>query len=104
MAVMIHVLAFIRVKSGSLDAFVKIFKANVPNVLAEEECMEYTPAIDVPAGIPVQNFEPDLVTVIEKWQSVEALRAHLAAPHMLAYKEAVRDLILSVEVKILQEA
>ncbi len=101
---MIHVLAFIRVKSGSLDAFVEIFKANVPNVRAEDGCIEYIPAIDVPAGMPVQKLEPDVVTVIEKWQSVEALHAHLTAPHMLAYKEAVRNLILSVEVKILQEA
>lgn len=99
---MIHVLASIQVKSANLNEFVEIFTANVPDVRAEQGCIEYVPAVDVRTDISGQHFEPGVVTVIEKWENIEALKAHLAAPHMLAYKEAVKDMVEKVEVKILQ--
>jgi quinol monooxygenase YgiN len=100
---MIHVLASIQVKAGSIKAFVEIFKANVSSVRAEKGCIEYVPVVDVSTDIPVQLIQPGVVTVIEKWESVEALKAHLSAPHMLAYKEAVKEMLVNVEVKILQD-
>lgn len=45
-----------------------------------------------------------MVIIIEKWESLEALRNHLTAPHMLAYKEEVKDIIEAVSFKVLQEA
>ena len=38
---MIHVLASITVKASERDAFLEIFKANVPKVLEEEGCVDY---------------------------------------------------------------
>lgn len=101
---MIHVLASIQVKENSLNAFLDIFKANLPNVRAEQGCIEYVPAIDAVTDIPVQQRQPSVVTVIEKWESVAALLAHLETPHIIAYKEATRDMVVRVDVKILQEA
>lgn len=101
---MIHVLASIRVKAESLGTFLEIFKANVSRVRAEQGCVEYVPAVDVRTDIPVQLVQPEVVTVIEKWASVDALKAHLETPHMIAYKEAVKDMVEAVEVKILQDA
>ncbi len=101
---MIHVLASIQVKEDSLNAFLEIFRANVPSVRAEKGCIEYVPAIDAVTDIPVQQRQPSVVTVIEKWESVDALLAHLETPHMIAYKEATRDMVVQVDVKILQEA
>ena len=49
-------------------------------------------------------LEPDTVVVIEKWDSLDALRNHLASPHMLAYREKVKELVLGVSLKVLQEA
>ncbi|KAF0183999.1 MAG: antibiotic biosynthesis monooxygenase [Nitrospirae bacterium] len=100
---MIHVLASIRVKASSRNAFIDVFKANVAKVRAEKGCIEYIPATDAQTDITVQHRDACVVTIIEKWQSVEALKAHLAVPHMIAYKEAVKDMVESVEVKILQE-
>lgn len=99
---MIHVLASIQVKADCLNAFVEIFRANVPSVRAEEGCIEYEPTVDAVTDISVQLLQPGVVTVVEKWDSVEALKAHLAAPHMITYKEAVKDMVEHVEVKILQ--
>jgi quinol monooxygenase YgiN len=101
---MIHVIASIQIKEGRRDAFVEIFKANVPLVKKEKGCMEYFPAIDVPTGLAPQELNDTVVTVIEKWHSLKELHAHLEAPHMLAYREKVKDMVENVSLKILEEA
>jgi len=40
--------------------------------------------------------------VVEKWESVEALKAHLQAPHMQAYRPRVKDFVVSAKLQILQ--
>jgi quinol monooxygenase YgiN len=101
---MINVLASINVKSGRRAEFIAIFKANVPAVLAEKGCIEYGPAIDLPTGMPPQELNADLVTIIEKWDSLADLKLHLQAPHMAAYREKVKDLVAGVSLKVLQPA
>ena len=99
---MIIVLASIKVKPGTCAEFIEIFKANVPNVLAEDGCIEYAPTVDADTGLPPQQLDKNVVTIVEKWNSVEALQAHLVASHMLNYKEQVKDIVLEVGLKILQ--
>jgi len=87
-----------------LSEFIEIFKTNIPKVLEEKGCVEYVPTIDVPTGLPPQELNNNVVTIIEKWSSLEDLQAHLTAPHMLAYKEKVKDLVDKVSLKVLMEA
>jgi quinol monooxygenase YgiN len=101
---MINVIASIHIKEGRLSEFVEIFKSNIPNVLEEKGCIEYVPTIDVPSGLPSQELNNHVVTIIEKWGSLEDLQAHLSTPHMLAYKEKVMDLVDKVSLKVLGEA
>ncbi len=101
---MINVIASITVKEGRKSDFLKIFKANVPAVRKEKGCIEYFPSLDLKTGIPVQELNPRNVTIIEKWESLEALKAHLKTPHMLDYKEKVKDIVESVSLKVLEEA
>lgn len=101
---MVHVLASLYIKEGRLAEFIEIFKANVPNVLREEGCIEYVPAVDLATDIPTQEQNACVVTVIEKWASLDALKAHAVAPHMRAYGEQVQDILESVSLKILQDA
>lgn len=101
---MISVIATIHVKQGGRATFLKAFKDNLENVRAERGCVEYFPAVDIDAEIPAQVLDPQTVTVIEKWQSVEALHEHLKAPHMLAYREQVADIVERIEIKVLREA
>mgnify|MGYP006285159195 FL=1 len=100
---MIQVLASIRVKPGKRSEFLEIFKANVPNVHREPGCLEYFPAVDVDTGLPPQVQDPNVVTVVEKWESVQALQDHLQTPHMLNYREQVKDLVEDLSLKVLQE-
>ena len=101
---MIHVLASLRIKEGHLAEFVAIFKANIPNVLQEKGCIEYIPTIDVQTDIPPQAMNKDMVSVVEKWETLEDLIAHSKAPHMLAYGEQVKDILENVSLKILKAA
>jgi quinol monooxygenase YgiN len=101
---MIHVIASIQVKEGKMAQFIEIFKGNIPNVLHEEGCIEYFPTVDVQTGLPPQDYNQNVATIIEKWRSLDDLKAHLAAPHMLNYKEKVKDIVEGMSVKVLAEA
>jgi len=101
---MITVLASIRVKTGRLSDFLEIFKANIPHVRTEKGCVEYFPAVDIDAELPGQTFDEDVVTVVERWEDLEALRAHAGAPHMLTYRKKVKDLVEGISVTVLREA
>lgn len=100
---MIHVLASIQIEEGKLSEFIEIFKANIPRVLEEKGCIEYAPTIDVPAGFPPQELNSNRVTIIEKWASLEDLKAHLSAPHMLSYREATKHLVTDLSIKVLKQ-
>jgi quinol monooxygenase YgiN len=102
---MIHVLALITAKRGQRDAILAAFRANMPAVHAELGCIEYGPAIDAEGAGAIQTkLGPDSFVVIEKWQSLEALKAHAAAPHMAAYAAKVKDLIASRVIHVLAPA
>ena len=47
---------------------------------------------------------PDTFVVIEKWDSMDALKAHAAAPHMAAYGAKTKEFIASRVIHILQPA
>ena len=100
---MIHVIASIHVKDGHHDEFLDVFKSNVPNVRAEEGCIDYFPTVDIDADLAPQKLDESVVTIIERWESVDALRNHIVAPHMLSYKEKVKDIVETVTIKVLQE-
>ena len=100
---MIHVLATIEVTPGQRAAFLEQFHWVVPLVRAEEGCIEYGAAIDVPTLIAVQvPSRPNTVIAVEKWSSVETLQAHLKAPHMAEYRVRVKDLVTGVTLQVLE--
>jgi quinol monooxygenase YgiN len=102
---MIHVIAIIELNAGTRDAFLREFHGIVPAVRAEEGCIEYGPAIDAATDLPQQQpLGEAVVTVVEKWSSLERLKAHLVAPHMLAYRERVKPFVKHVRLHVLQPA
>lgn len=100
---MIHVIASIQIKEGQVSSFLEIFKSNMPAVLKEKGCIEYVPAVDVPTDLPPQEKNDHVVTVIEKWSSLEDLKAHISAPHMLAYKKKTKALVEKTSIRILKQ-
>ena len=102
---MIHVIATIELADGTRDAFLAEFHRLVPDVRAEAGCLEYGPAVDVETGLSAQPpARPNVVTVVEKWESLDALRAHLQAPHMVAYRPRVKAFVVKTTLHVLQPA
>ena len=99
---MIHVIATIQLNPGTREAYLKEFLRLTPLVRAEAGCIEYGATIDQPTTIAVQQLAgPDVVVVVEKWASVDALNAHSAAPHMADYRVRVKDFVKGVKLLIL---
>ncbi len=92
----VHVVAIITAKTGMRDKVLKAFRANVPAVYAEAGCIEYGATIDAEGVGGLQTkFGEDTFVVVEKWQSLDALKAHAAAPHMAAYAAKTKDMLAS---------
>ncbi|MEI7684678.1 MAG: putative quinol monooxygenase [Planctomycetota bacterium] len=102
---MIHVIATIQVHLGRRQAFLAEFHRLVPLVRAEAGCIEYCPTVDVASGVAIQGpVREDVAVIIEKWESLDALKAHFQAPHMASYREAVKDLVVGVQLQIVEPA
>jgi quinol monooxygenase YgiN len=102
---MIHVLAVITTKPNQRDFVLASFRTNVPAVLAEAGCIEYGAAVDSANPLPFQTpYGPDTFVVIEKWESMEALKAHAAAPHMVAYGAKTKEFVANRVIHILSPA
>ena len=99
---MIHVIATLELKPNSRDNYLQVLRSNVPNVKAEAGCLAYEPAVDIDSGLPVQvSVRENVVTIVEAWESLEHLVAHLQTPHMLAYRDAVADYVENVSVQVM---
>ncbi|MET0542148.1 MAG: antibiotic biosynthesis monooxygenase [Variovorax sp.] len=100
---MIHVVAVLVAKPGQRAAMLEMFAANRPAVLAEAGCIEYVATVDA-GGMPPSkgSFGPDTFVVVEKWESLAALQAHAAAPHMAAYGAKTKEMIASRVIHVLE--
>jgi quinol monooxygenase YgiN len=102
---MVHVIATIELKPGQREAFLAEFRKLVPQVRAERGCLQYEPAIDVASGLPVQTpLRGDAVVVVEKWADIAALTAHMEAPHLVAFRERVAEMLAGLTLQVLQPA
>jgi quinol monooxygenase YgiN len=99
---MIHSLAFITAHAGRRDELLAVWRLNAPAVRAENGCIEYSATTDVPdAGSFQTPVGQDTIVVVEKWADIDALRAHVIAPHMKAYAEKTRDIVASRVIRTL---
>lgn len=76
---MIAVLGTFRFPPDVLAQARPLMRAVVEATLAEPGCRAYSYAEDL--------AEPGLFRVMEQWDSREALSAHFATPHMMAWAE-----------------
>ena len=101
----VHVLAFITTKPGMRDEILTMFNANIPAVHAEDGCIEYAATIDTENAGDVQTqCGPDTFVVVEKWQSLDHLKAHAASAHMQVYGAKSRPHLAGRSVHVLSPA
>ncbi len=102
---MIHVIAKVQLVAGKRNDFLAEFHQLVPLVLAESGCIEYGPTVDAATDISAQQrVGDDTVVVIEKWESLDALKDHLQADHMVTYRQRVKELVQETTLQILTSA
>jgi quinol monooxygenase YgiN len=102
---MIHVLAIITAKPGMRDRILEAWRGNAEAVRAEDGCIAYEAVVDVAeGGAGFAQFGADTFVVVERWSSMEALRAHGAAPHMKAYAGKVKDFTANRAIHVLEPA
>jgi len=102
---LIVVLATIELNPGKRNEFLAEFHKIVAPVRAEAGCLEYFPATDHATNLPNQPVaRENTVVVVEKWESIAHLEAHLIAPHMMSYRPRVKEFVKSVSLQILSPA
>ena len=101
---MICVIATIKAKVGQRDALLACIKDNLAKVHAETGCLEYQPMVDTESSLGAQELDENVVTMVEKWETIANLNVHAVAPHMLDYRDKVKDIVESVSLKVLTAA
>ena len=92
---MIYVIARMELNDNCMADMQQLLARTVPQVLAEEGCLQYTPCVDVD-----EETKEQFITIVEAWSSRETHKAHLAAEHMAAFREAAKSLRKNSVVKI----
>ncbi len=100
---MVYVIATVELIKGKRGEYLRELKKVVPDVRAEIGCLEYDPAGDVATDIPVQDpVNENVVTIIERWTDIQALKDHLKTHHMKTYREATQSVVKGLRVRILK--
>ena len=100
---MINVIVSMKMKEGKAEEFIKSFKQLAVKVKQERGCIDYFPAKDVDAGMPMYTVDPNSVTIIERWENLDALKEHLASPDMQSRQANDMEMTESVTMKMVQE-
>ncbi len=97
---MVHVVARMEIKKGQMEKMLAILTRLVPIVRAEAGCIRYEVCQDANVGIGAPA-NPQALTIVEAWESPEHLSAHLATPHMAAFRDEAGPLREGATVTVL---
>lgn len=71
----------VRVEAGAVESVKAAIATMERESLKEEGCETYAFSVDV--------NDPTMLRITERWQSMEALEAHFATPHMAEFGQAM---------------
>jgi quinol monooxygenase YgiN len=98
---MLHVIVVMRIREGRMQDFLAACEELRPLVLAEAGCHGYEYTRDAVSPFnPEQPLEADRITLLERWESLEALKAHLETPHMKAAGAKMKGMRASVDLRL----
>jgi quinol monooxygenase YgiN len=96
---MLHVVVTMTVKEGRLEEFLALCRELRPKVLAEPGCLAYDYTREIPGPFGGGPGRAGKIILLELWESMEALEAHLMAKHMKETGARMAELRSSVEVR-----
>lgn len=88
----ILVLAKIEPKEGCQDSIIEVSKDLIFETLQEEGNIDYQ---------LLQSIEEDTLTFVEKWESPDALKKHMASPHFLNFGEESEEFIENMTIQVI---
>lgn len=100
---MIHVTARVTLRQGQVPRFLREFRELATLVRQEAGCLDYFPTRDVRTGLDSQRYDPDCITIVERWASRTALESHLRSGHMRGFQERVADIVTGVSMSVVEE-
>jgi quinol monooxygenase YgiN len=88
---MLPVVAIIKAKPGKEIFVEEMLRAVIGPTLKEDGCLRY--------DLHRDKADPRVFIFIEQWQSEEALKAHLASPHVRAGMARMDELMDMLEIR-----
>jgi quinol monooxygenase YgiN len=84
-------------EAGAADTVRAAVRAMEQATRHEVGCLTYAFSVDI--------CDPTMIRVTERWESLEAIRAHMASPHMATFQRAVAALApKSLDIKAYEVA
>jgi quinol monooxygenase YgiN len=77
---MIVLTGSIRIPADKLDAARPLMRVLIEETRKEDGCLSYSFGQDV--------LDPGRIVIAEAWRDEDAVRAHLGAPHFIAWRDA----------------
>lgn len=87
---MIIVIARAEVDPARVDELRPALDAMMRATWEESGCLSYSMAVE----------GDSVVSIVERWQDVAALKAHFTMPHMQAFNDAVMGAVRSIDAKM----
>ena len=89
----IVVLAKIQPKEGCQDSILELSEELIFETLQEEGNIDYQ---------LLKSNEDDSLTFVEKWESPEAIKKHMASPHFLNFHDESGEFVESNDIQVLK--
>lgn len=88
----IIVLAKVFPKEGCKDTVIELSEDLIENTLLEEGNIDYQ---------LLKSINDNTLTFIEKWQSLDALKKHMASAHFQLFGEESNDFVEKMDIQII---
>ena len=88
----IIVLAKVEPKDGCLDSIVEVADELIFETLQEEGNIDYQ---------LLKSIDDETLTFVEKWESLNALKKHMASPHFLNFGEESGEFVKNMTIQVI---
>lgn len=89
---MIYVIATVRIRPDALEAYATLAQPCIAATRREPGCLLY--------DLDASTTDPETLIFLQKWETREALTAHLNAPHVALFRETIKPYVVGSSVEI----
>ncbi len=88
----IVVLAKVYPKNGCRDSIIEISQELIENTLEEDGNIDYQ---------LLKSINDDTLTFVEKWETLDALKKHMASPHFQSFGDETHDFVENMDIQVI---